>query len=244
MTPSEVQPLGRAEVARIEARYQRDVLDALGFMGSFAEFVAECHRPDSGHYFADAKQLLSGRVCLIAAAAAGALLCALVRLRGWLVCGGGGAEWGGGRAGFACWCLEFCVLGSAAPGLKKKQKKKKKNTANSSIRFGARTAEEEESHTRAHVHAANALYCTHGVIHTAQRPSRAAFPRTRGQVKRTRVRWCGSVFTAGWQRSLPRSACRYRDLCDAISKELPRCVVGVPRERAVVGDCCVFLVGG
>ncbi len=58
MTPSEVHTLGRAEVARIEARYQRDVLDALGFKGSFAEFVAERHRPDSGHYFAEADQLL------------------------------------------------------------------------------------------------------------------------------------------------------------------------------------------
>ena len=60
MTPHEVHTLGRAEVARIEARYQKDVLEPLGFKGSFSEFVAECHKPDSGHYFQEQEALLAG----------------------------------------------------------------------------------------------------------------------------------------------------------------------------------------
>ena len=60
MTPNEVHTLGRAEVARIEARYQNDVLKPLGFKGSFADFVAECQDPSSGHYYTDPDELLQG----------------------------------------------------------------------------------------------------------------------------------------------------------------------------------------
>ena len=60
MTPAQVHALGQAEVGRIEARYQSDVLGALDFGGSFADFVASCQAPDSGHYFANQADLLEG----------------------------------------------------------------------------------------------------------------------------------------------------------------------------------------
>ena len=42
MTPAEVHDVGLAEVARIEKRYQEDVLTKLGFLGTFDEFVSVC----------------------------------------------------------------------------------------------------------------------------------------------------------------------------------------------------------
>ena len=41
------------------SRYQTDVLDKLGFKGTFAEFVATCHAPESGYYFDTKEDLLA-----------------------------------------------------------------------------------------------------------------------------------------------------------------------------------------
>lgn len=60
MTPEEVYATGLVEVERIERRYQKDVLQPLGFKGSFSEFVASCHDPAQGHFFTDQNALLDG----------------------------------------------------------------------------------------------------------------------------------------------------------------------------------------
>jgi uncharacterized protein (DUF885 family) len=66
MTPAEVHSLGLTEVARIERRYVDDVLAALGFSGSFADFVAAIKSPNSGFYFATESELLQGYTALTA----------------------------------------------------------------------------------------------------------------------------------------------------------------------------------
>jgi uncharacterized protein (DUF885 family) len=58
MSAAEIHETGLAEVARIEARYQRDVMDQLAFKGSFKQFVAHCHSPESGHYYTRSEDLL------------------------------------------------------------------------------------------------------------------------------------------------------------------------------------------
>lgn len=63
MTPDEVHSLGLQEVARIESRYQRDVLDALSFEGSFEDFVAHC-KQESTQYYKNEKDILDGYTIL------------------------------------------------------------------------------------------------------------------------------------------------------------------------------------
>jgi len=52
-----VHQVGLAEVARIQARYQSDVMNPLGFNGTFEAFVAEC-KEDPKFYFDSAEALL------------------------------------------------------------------------------------------------------------------------------------------------------------------------------------------
>lgn len=59
MSAEEIHKEGLAEVARIEARYQTDVMDQLGFKGDFALFVEGCHDPASGHYYGNKDELLA-----------------------------------------------------------------------------------------------------------------------------------------------------------------------------------------
>ena len=56
MTPDEIHELGLAEVARIQERYQTDVLDKLGVSTSFDEFVAKYRAPESDQYFTNKKE--------------------------------------------------------------------------------------------------------------------------------------------------------------------------------------------
>ena len=49
MTPAEVHEVGLGEVARIEKRYQQDVLEKLAFRGSFDQFVAQVSTHTSVH---------------------------------------------------------------------------------------------------------------------------------------------------------------------------------------------------
>ena len=65
MTPDEIHELGLAEVARIQERYQTDVLDKLGVSTSFDEFVAKCRAPESGQYFTNKEELLDAYRALV-----------------------------------------------------------------------------------------------------------------------------------------------------------------------------------
>ena len=59
MSPEDVHELGLREVARIAGRYQRDVLDALGFTGSLEEFVEKC-KSDETQYYKKEADILDG----------------------------------------------------------------------------------------------------------------------------------------------------------------------------------------
>mmetsp|Transcript_7155 Transcript_7155/g.11613 ORF Transcript_7155/g.11613 Transcript_7155/m.11613 type:complete len:596 (+) Transcript_7155:39-1826(+) len=58
-TAQEIHDLGLSEVARIESRFQKDVLDALSFKGSFQEFVAEL-KQNKEFFYTSEEDLLSG----------------------------------------------------------------------------------------------------------------------------------------------------------------------------------------
>ena len=60
MSAEEIHNEGLAEVSRIEARYQCDVMDKLGFKGTFAKFVEGCQDASSGHYYSSSEELLDG----------------------------------------------------------------------------------------------------------------------------------------------------------------------------------------
>lgn len=64
-TPQEIHDLGLSEVARIEARFQKDVLDALSFKGSFQEFVAET-KQNKDFFYTSEEDLMSGYRDLVA----------------------------------------------------------------------------------------------------------------------------------------------------------------------------------
>jgi len=59
MSPADVHAKGLAEVARIEKRFQAEVLDVLGFKGTFAAFAAQC-KADPANHFTDPEELLAG----------------------------------------------------------------------------------------------------------------------------------------------------------------------------------------
>jgi len=59
MSAAEIHEVGLQEVARIEQRYQADVMAPLGFAGTFEEFVAQCKGDKTLHYDTEA-QLLDG----------------------------------------------------------------------------------------------------------------------------------------------------------------------------------------
>ena len=60
MTAAEIHAAGLSQVARIEARYQADVMDPLGHPGSFAEFVEKvCKDPTGGQYYQTREALLA-----------------------------------------------------------------------------------------------------------------------------------------------------------------------------------------
>lgn len=60
MTAAEIHTEGLGQVARIEGRYQSDVMDPLGHQGTFAEFVdTVCKDPAGGQYYQTPDALLS-----------------------------------------------------------------------------------------------------------------------------------------------------------------------------------------
>eukprot|EP00747_Dinoflagellata_sp_TGD_P165731 gnl/TRDRNA2_/TRDRNA2_187458_c0_seq1.p1 gnl/TRDRNA2_/TRDRNA2_187458_c0~~gnl/TRDRNA2_/TRDRNA2_187458_c0_seq1.p1 ORF type:complete len:629 (+),score=115.72 gnl/TRDRNA2_/TRDRNA2_187458_c0_seq1:88-1887(+) len=60
----EIHALGLSEVARIEGRFQKEVLDALGFKGSFTEF-AESLKQDKSFFYESEDELLEGYRALV-----------------------------------------------------------------------------------------------------------------------------------------------------------------------------------
>jgi uncharacterized protein (DUF885 family) len=60
MSPEDVHNLGLQEVARIENRYQCDVMDKLSFTGSFEEFVESVKNPQSGQFYRTEGDILDG----------------------------------------------------------------------------------------------------------------------------------------------------------------------------------------
>lgn len=60
LTATEIHAIGLQEVSRIARRYQEDVLDALGFRGSFAAFALQCQDPASGQYYKRSGDMMEG----------------------------------------------------------------------------------------------------------------------------------------------------------------------------------------
>jgi len=63
-TAEEIHNLGLKEVARIEGRFQTEVLDVLGFTGTFVEF-AESLKKDPGMHYESEEELLAGYRALV-----------------------------------------------------------------------------------------------------------------------------------------------------------------------------------
>eukprot|EP00930_Biecheleria_cincta_P084084 TRINITY_DN73578_c0_g1_i1.p1 TRINITY_DN73578_c0_g1~~TRINITY_DN73578_c0_g1_i1.p1 ORF type:complete len:608 (+),score=99.11 TRINITY_DN73578_c0_g1_i1:39-1862(+) len=63
-TARDIHDMGVSEVARIEERFQRDVLDALKFKGSFTEFAGRIKK-DQQYFYTSADELLSGYKLLV-----------------------------------------------------------------------------------------------------------------------------------------------------------------------------------
>jgi len=64
-TAQEIHDMGLKEVARIEGRFQRDVLDVLAFKGSFTDF-ANGLKKDPSFFFESEEELLDGYRALVA----------------------------------------------------------------------------------------------------------------------------------------------------------------------------------
>jgi len=58
-TAQEIHDMGLAEVARIEGRFQKEVLDVLNFKGTFTEF-ADSLKNDSSFFYEAKEELLEG----------------------------------------------------------------------------------------------------------------------------------------------------------------------------------------
>lgn len=59
MTPDEIHQRGHEEVARIQGRYQSDVLDKLGYKGTIAEFIKEL-KADKSQYYETEAEVIAG----------------------------------------------------------------------------------------------------------------------------------------------------------------------------------------
>jgi len=63
-TPQAIHDLGLQEVARIEGRFQKEVLDVLGFTGTFKEFASSL-KDDPSNFYASEDDLINGYQTLV-----------------------------------------------------------------------------------------------------------------------------------------------------------------------------------